>query len=48
VGILKRFLGSLRERMDIEMWQKGWWMLLLIIGTIGIFFAIGVVLMSQH
>jgi hypothetical protein len=44
---MKRVLSSMRERVDVEMWWKGWWMLLLIIGTIGVLFAIGVVLMSQ-
>ncbi|MGO9309140.1 MAG: hypothetical protein ACLQDL_08970 [Spirochaetia bacterium] len=44
--------GRLREfvsrRVDVEMFRKGWWMLLLIIGSIGVLFTIGVVLMSKQ
>ncbi|HUI70831.1 MAG TPA: hypothetical protein VL354_09935 [Spirochaetia bacterium] len=28
------------ETLDLEMLRRGWWMLLLILGTIGILFAI--------
>jgi len=35
VNTTKRVLNFIRERVDVEMFQKGWWMLLLILGTIG-------------
>jgi len=44
---MSKLRDSIRERVDVEMFQKGWWMLLLIIGSIGVLFTIGVVLMSR-
>jgi hypothetical protein len=45
--MMTRLRSSMRARFDVEMWQKGWWMLLLIIGTIGVLFTIGVILMAH-
>ena len=39
-AMLQRLLNRIARRLDVEMWQKGWWMLLLILGTIGLLFAI--------
>jgi hypothetical protein len=35
-------------KMDIEMFKKGWWMLLLIMGTIGVLFTICCILILGH
>ena len=47
-GGVRRLRGSVFKHFDVEMFQKGWWMLLLIIGSIGVLFAIGVVLMAKQ
>jgi hypothetical protein len=47
MNTFNRILRSISKRIDVEMWQKGWWMLLLIIGTIGMLFTIGAVLMAK-
>jgi len=38
--VLKDVWSRIVGGIDIEMFQKGWWMLLLILGTIGILFTI--------
>ena len=43
-----RVRNFLRERLDVEMFQKGWWMLLLIMGTIGVLFVICCIMVFGH
>jgi hypothetical protein len=43
-GIRRRLIAT----MDIEMFKKGWWMLLLIMGTIGVLFAVCCILILGH
>jgi hypothetical protein len=43
-GIRRRLVAT----MDTEMFKKGWWMLLLIMGTIGVLFAICCILILGH
>jgi len=37
---VKSVWARIVETLDLEMFRRGWWMLLLILGTIGILFAI--------
>jgi hypothetical protein len=48
VSKAKRILDLALKSVDAEMFQKGWWMLLLIIGTIGVLFTICSVMISQY
>jgi hypothetical protein len=47
MNLIKGTLCFARKHIDVEMFQKGWWMLLLIIGTIGTLFAISCVLILR-
>jgi hypothetical protein len=47
-GTVRRLRGPVSKHFDVEMFQKGWWMLILIIGSIGVLFTIGVVLMAKQ
>jgi len=45
---MKKIVAAIARRIDMESLQKGWWMLLLIMGTIAILFVICWVLVSRH
>ena len=36
------------DLLDLDMFRKGWWMLLAIIGSIGVFFVICTVLVARR
>ena len=40
--------GRLRGLFDVEMFKKGWWMLLLILGSIAVLFTISSILVFRH
>jgi len=48
VSMVGRVLNFIRKHIDVEMWQKGWWMLLLIIGTIAVLFVISWIYVQRH
>jgi hypothetical protein len=48
MNTIKRLLGFTMKHADVEMFQKGWWMLLLIIGSIALLFTIACVLISRY
>ena len=46
--MLKDLARRALQRMDIEMFREGWWMMLAIMGTIAILFAVCTVLVARH
>jgi hypothetical protein len=46
--IVKWIWNRLLSRLDVEMWRMGWWMILLIMGTIAILFVICCVAVFGH
>ncbi len=43
-----RGMAGIRGKIDVEMWKKGWWMLLLIFGTIAALFATCCILVFRY
>ena len=46
--MVKQIWNRIRSGIDVEMWQKGWWMLLLILGTIAILFVINWLMILKY
>ncbi len=40
--------GRIFKGLDKEMWQKGWWMLALILGSIAVLFTVCTVLVARY
>ncbi len=43
-----KLMRRVMSKIDVEMWKKGWWMLLLIFGTIAILFTTCCILVFRH
>jgi len=48
VSTTKRLQNIVAKYIDVEMFQKGWLMLCLILGTIGVLFTICCVMVFRH